>query len=142
MSSGAGKTRETDVTLFDLTGRRALITGASKGIGYAIAEALAGAGASVVLNARNLDRLEDAKAALAAKAFTVDIAPFDAADPEAVEAGIAAIEQTLGPIDILVNNAGMQLGRRWRLSRSTPGSACVPPISTVPSWSGRLWPAA
>ena len=108
MSSGAGKTRETDVTLFDLTGRRALITGASKGIGYAIAEALAGAGASVVLNARNLDRLEDAKAALAAKAFTVDIAPFDAADPEAVEAGIAAIEQTLGPIDILVNNAGMQ----------------------------------
>jgi gluconate 5-dehydrogenase len=94
--------------LFDLTGRTALITGSSKGIGYAIASALASAGARVVLNARNAQALEQARAALCADGFVVHAAAFDVTDAEAVEAGVASVEAQVGPIDILVNNAGMQ----------------------------------
>jgi gluconate 5-dehydrogenase len=94
--------------LFDLTGRTALITGSSKGIGYAIAGALASAGARVVLNARNAQALEQARAALSADGFEVHAAAFDVTDAEAVEAGVASVEAQVGPIDILVNNAGMQ----------------------------------
>lgn len=94
--------------LFDLTGRTALITGSSKGIGFALAAALAGAGARVVLNARDAQRLEQARAALAAREYDVEAVAFDVTDAQAVDAGIAAIEEDIGPIDILVNNAGMQ----------------------------------
>jgi gluconate 5-dehydrogenase len=94
--------------LFDLSGRTALITGSSKGIGLALARALAGAGARTVLNARDAARLEQARAALAAGGAEVHAAAFDVTDAAAVEAGIARIEADVGPIDILVNNAGMQ----------------------------------
>ena len=94
--------------LFDLTGRTALITGSSKGIGYAIAAALASAGARVVLNARNAQTLEQARVALAGVGFDVHAAAFDVTDADAVEAGVAQVEAQIGPIDILVNNAGMQ----------------------------------
>jgi len=94
--------------LFDLTGRTAFITGSSKGIGLAIAEALASVGATVVLNARDAARLEQARAALAQRGVKVHAKAFDVTDEAAVEAGIAAIEAEVGPIDILVNNAGMQ----------------------------------
>ena len=94
--------------LFDLTGRTALITGSSKGIGYAIASALASAGARVVLNARSAPALEQARQALATNGFEVHAAAFDVTDAEAVEAGVAQVEAQIGPIDILVNNAGMQ----------------------------------
>ena len=94
--------------LFDLTGRTALITGSSKGIGFALAQALASAGARVVLNARDAGRLAQARDALAAGGFDVRVAAFDVTDAAAVEAGIAAVEADIGPIDILVNNAGMQ----------------------------------
>ena len=94
--------------LFDLTGRTALITGSSKGIGHAIARALASAGARVVLNARNAAALEQARQALAAEGFDVHAAAFDVTHAEAVEAGVAEVEAQIGPIDILVNNAGMQ----------------------------------
>ncbi len=94
--------------LFDLSGRTALITGSSKGIGYAIAQALAGAGASVVLNARNETALQSARDALAAQGFKVHAAAFDVTDADAVQAGVARVEADIGPIDILVNNAGMQ----------------------------------
>ena len=94
--------------LFDLTGRTALITGSSQGIGFALAHALAGAGARVVLNARDAGRLAQARDALAADGFDVRVAAFDVTDAAAVEAGIAAVETDIGPIDILVNNAGMQ----------------------------------
>ena len=94
--------------LFDLTGRTALITGSSKGIGYAIAAALASAGARVVLNARNAQALEQARVALAGVGFDVHAAAFDVTDADAVEAGVAQVEAQIGPIDILVNNAGMQ----------------------------------
>ncbi len=94
--------------LFDLTGRTALITGSSKGIGHALAGALASAGARVVLNARDEARLAQASAALVARGFAASGVAFDVTDPAAVEAGIARIEAEVGPIDILVNNAGMQ----------------------------------
>jgi gluconate 5-dehydrogenase len=96
------------VNLFDLSGRLALVTGASKGIGYAIAEALASAGARIVINARDAARLEEARASLAAKGYSVSAVAFDVSDPDAVTAGIETIENDIGPIDILVNNAGMQ----------------------------------
>jgi len=96
------------MTLFDLTGRLALVTGSSKGIGFALAQALASAGATVVLNARDTAKLEEARATLAATGTKVHAAAFDVTDPGAVTQGIAAIEADIGPLDILVNNAGMQ----------------------------------
>ncbi|MDH4390753.1 MAG: SDR family oxidoreductase [Aquabacterium sp.] len=96
------------MNLFDLNGRTALITGASKGIGFALAVALGQAGARVVLNARGADALARAVDALRAQGISADAAPFDVTDAAAVDAGVAAIEAGIGPIDILVNNAGMQ----------------------------------
>ena len=94
--------------LFDLTGRLALVTGSSKGIGFAIAEGLVGAGAEVVLNARNGKELEEARARLAAGGRKVHALPFDVADQPAVESAVDKIERDIGPIDILFNNAGIQ----------------------------------
>jgi gluconate 5-dehydrogenase len=96
------------VNLFNLTGRTALITGSARGIGYAIAEALCQAGARVILNARSPPTLAAAAERLRGKGGAVETCPFDVRDPDAVEAAVAGIERTLGPIDILVNNAGMQ----------------------------------
>ncbi|MDR6392521.1 SDR family oxidoreductase [Paraburkholderia phenoliruptrix] len=94
--------------LFDLTGRRALITGSSIGIGFALARGLAGAGAEVVLNGRGEARLAEAVKRLREEGASAHAASFDVTSPEAVEAAIAWIEREIGPIDILVNNAGMQ----------------------------------
>jgi len=99
---------DTRLKLFDLSGRRALITGSSKGIGFAMAEALASAGAAIVLNARGAGRLDEARSRLAAGGHEVSAAAFDVTDPDAVAAGVDAIERDLGAIDILVNNAGVQ----------------------------------
>ena len=94
--------------LFDLTGRIALITGSSQGIGLALAQALGAAGARVVLNARTAGKLEQACAALRAQGVVADAAAFDVTDGDAVDAGVARVEANIGAIDILVNNAGMQ----------------------------------
>ena len=94
--------------LFDLTGRIALVTGSSQGIGFALATALGSAGATLVLNARDAARLGQAQRALQERGFNVHTAAFDVTDPVAVEAGVAEIESRVGGIDILVNNAGMQ----------------------------------
>jgi gluconate 5-dehydrogenase len=93
---------------FDLSGRTALITGSSAGIGYAIARGLAGAGARVVLNARSTDKLERAAAQLREEGATVFTSAFDVSAGDAVNAAVDRIEAEVGPIDILVNNAGMQ----------------------------------
>ena len=93
---------------FDLSGRTALITGSSSGIGFALARGLAGAGARVVLNARNAAKLEAAAELLRAEGLQVLTAAFDVTSGEAVTAAIARIEAEVGAIDILVNNAGMQ----------------------------------
>ena len=93
---------------FDLSGRLALVTGSSAGIGLALAQGLAGAGATVVLNARRTDKLQAAAEALRAQGATVHAMAFDVTDATAVAAAVARIEAEIGAIDILVNNAGMQ----------------------------------
>jgi len=94
--------------MFDLTGQRALITGSSQGIGFALARGLAGAGAEIVLNGRDEAKLSAAAAELAAEGAVVHQLAFDATDHDAVKAAVDGFEATTGPIDILVNNAGMQ----------------------------------
>jgi gluconate 5-dehydrogenase len=93
--------------LFDLTGKRALVTGSSQGIGFAIARGLADHGAEVVLNGRDGDKLAAAAATLAARGHKVSTSGFDVTSPKAVTEAVDAIEKA-GAIDILVNNAGMQ----------------------------------
>lgn len=93
---------------FSLAGRRALVTGSSRGIGFAIARALAGAGASVVLNARDSVALGEAAAQLAETGADVRAVAFDVTSSESITDAVEYIEAELGPIDILVNNAGMQ----------------------------------
>ena len=96
------------MTLFDLTGRIALVTGSSQGIGLALARALASAGAAVVLNGRDSAKLDAAASTLAGEGFTVHAALFDVTDAAAVREAVAKIEREIGPIGILVNNAGIQ----------------------------------
>ena len=94
--------------LFDLAGKRALVTGSSQGIGYALAEGLAAAGAAVVLNGRAEVRLAEAAAVLRAGGAEVAELAFDVTDHAASRAAVDGFEAAKGPIDILVNNAGMQ----------------------------------
>jgi gluconate 5-dehydrogenase len=108
---------ESSLNMFNLAGRRALITGSSTGIGLALAKGLAGAGAHVVLNARNEERLSEAVGQLLDQGASAHAASFDVTDPEDVERAIENIESRIGPIDILVNNAGMQ--RRAPLEQFT-----------------------
>lgn len=96
------------VELFDLTGRRALVTGSSQGIGFALAAGLLRAGAEVVLNGRDAARLSEAADRLSEQGGVVHQLPFDATDHAAVRAAVDGFEQDVGQIDILVNNAGMQ----------------------------------
>jgi len=98
----------TDTSLFSLAGRRALITGSSQGIGFALARGLAGAGAEIVLNGRDAAKLETAASALRETGATVTTLAFDATDAGAVRAAVDGFEAGAGSIDILVNNAGMQ----------------------------------
>jgi len=94
--------------LFSLEGRTALVTGSSQGIGHALAEGLAGAGARIVLNGRDEERLAAAAERLAATGAHVDTLPFDVTDHAAARAAVDRHEAQKGPIHILVNNAGMQ----------------------------------
>lgn len=93
--------------LFDLTGRRILVTGSSKGIGRALATGLADHGADVILNARGAQSLEIAANEMRAAGHSVTTSVFDVTNADAVADAIAEIE-TDGPIDGLINNAGMQ----------------------------------
>lgn len=93
--------------IFDLSGKRALVTGSSQGIGFAIARGLAGAGAHVVVNGRDAVKTDAAAQRLAAEGLSVSAAAFDVTDPEAVNAAVARLEGE-APLDILVNNAGIQ----------------------------------
>ncbi len=94
--------------LFSLAGKRALVTGSSQGIGFALAEGLGRAGAHPVLNGRDKVKLESAHKQLTAKGLIVQSVAFDVTDEAAVNEAIAKIELENGAIDILVNNAGMQ----------------------------------
>lgn len=94
--------------LFSLAGKKALITGSSQGIGYALAKGLAEAGAEIVLNGRDTSKLSAAAATLKQDGATVYELAFDATEGDAVNAAIDAFEADHGAIDILINNAGMQ----------------------------------
>jgi gluconate 5-dehydrogenase len=97
------------VNVFDLTGRSALVTGSSRGIGLALAQGLLEAGARVMVHGRNIDQATSAAASLAAATGgETSVSTFDITDPAAVDQGIADIEQRWGTPDILVNNAGIQ----------------------------------
>ena len=93
---------------FSLAGKRALVTGSSRGIGFGIAAALAGAGADVILNARDEVALGEASDRLAKGGARVRALAFDVTSEDSVGEAIAFAEGEIGPIDILVNNAGMQ----------------------------------
>lgn len=92
---------------FDLSGRVALVTGSSKGIGFALSKGLAEAGARLVMNGRNVADLETAADTLRATGAQVDTLPFDVTDAVAVREAVNEYER-VGQIDILINNAGMQ----------------------------------
>lgn len=95
--------------LFDLTGKIALVTGSSRGLGYTIAEGLGRAGATVVLNGVNEERLNQSVAALKDMGINAHGAAFDVTDSERIQAQVARIEAEIGPVDILFNNAGIQI---------------------------------
>jgi NAD(P)-dependent dehydrogenase (short-subunit alcohol dehydrogenase family) len=92
---------------FDLTGKKALVTGASSGIGQRMAECLAEAGATVVASARRADRLEQTVDRIQAAMSVV----MDVSDVESVRQGIDTADKELGGLDILVNNAGILLDK-------------------------------
>ncbi len=94
---------------FQLHGRRALVTGSSAGIGFALARALGQAGASLVLNGRDAAKLQTSVEQLRSEGLTAVAAAFDVTNSSAVQHAIDTIEATHGSIDILVNNAGMQI---------------------------------
>jgi gluconate 5-dehydrogenase len=94
--------------LFDLSGRRALVTGSSQGIGLSLALGLGRAGAAIVLNGRDGAKLDGAVAQLRGEGIAAEAAAFDVSDAGAVRRSIDRIEAEIGPLDILVNNAGIQ----------------------------------
>ncbi|MBL8332210.1 MAG: SDR family oxidoreductase [Rubrivivax sp.] len=97
-------------TLFDLSGRTALVTGGSRGLGLQIAEALGEAGAKIMLTSRKASDLEEAAADLAAKGIDARWVAADASDPAQVQKVVTEAMERLGQIDILVNNAGATWG--------------------------------
>lgn len=94
--------------LFQLDGRRALITGSTQGIGLALAYGLARAGATVVLNGRDPQRVAAAAEKMRADGFAAECAAFDVTQQAAVIEAIDRVERECGAIDILINNAGIQ----------------------------------
>ncbi|WLA81256.1 MULTISPECIES: SDR family NAD(P)-dependent oxidoreductase [Bradyrhizobium] len=92
---------------FRLGGKTAIITGAGQGIGLACAEALAEAGAKVIIGDRDVKVANDALAALKAKGFDADIALMDVTDSRRVSAVADELVRKYGKVDILVNNAGI-----------------------------------
>lgn len=104
-----GTTVPPGLAMFDLTGRLALVTGSSRGIGRALAEGLARAGATVIVHGRDAGKASRASKEIEdASGVTTHSFTFDVTVASAVDAGIAAIESELGVPDILVNNAGLQ----------------------------------
>jgi gluconate 5-dehydrogenase len=95
--------------LFDLSGKTALVTGSSSGLGLAMARGLAEAGAAVVLNGRDEAKLAATAGTFKAAGLNASIRPFDVADDAAVRAAFNAFDAEGVEIDILVNNAGTQL---------------------------------
>jgi NAD(P)-dependent dehydrogenase (short-subunit alcohol dehydrogenase family) len=94
---------------FDLTGKVALVTGASSGLGVHFARTLAAAGASVAIAARRADRLASLQAELREAGRKAVAVELDVQSGDSITAAFAAVEEALGPIDIVVNNAGISI---------------------------------
>ena len=97
--------------LFDLSGRTALVTGASQGLGRRFAETLAEHGAAVALAARQLDKLRELERAIAGRGGRAASVTLDVTDRSGIERAIATVEDALGPVDILINNAGVAVSK-------------------------------
>jgi len=93
--------------LFDLSGRVALVTGASRGLGRVMADALAEAGAHVVINARDPAVAEERVTGLAGRGLSASAAPFDVTDEAAMTAAVAGIAERQGRLDCVIANAGI-----------------------------------
>jgi NAD(P)-dependent dehydrogenase (short-subunit alcohol dehydrogenase family) len=96
----------------DLSGRVALVTGASGGLGAQFAKTLSRAGAAVVLASRRLDKLKDLRAQIEAADGDAHVVELDVTDYASIKAGVAHAETEVGPIDILVNNSGVSTTQR------------------------------
>jgi gluconate 5-dehydrogenase len=95
------------IELFNLKGKKTLITGSSQGIGYALAKGLDAAGAEIILNGRNKDKLDQAAKSLSPKHNLYQLS-FDVTNQNETNKAINKFENEIGPIEILINNAGMQ----------------------------------
>jgi gluconate 5-dehydrogenase len=125
--------------MFNLSGKRALITGSSQGIGFALARGLASAGAEIILNGRDQAKLATAAQELGGEGATVQSLAFDATDHAAVRRAVDGFEAEVGAIDILINNAGMQHRTALQDFQRMPLNACCRPISRrFFMWAKRL----
>ncbi|WP_336516345.1 gluconate 5-dehydrogenase [Pollutibacter soli] len=95
------------LSLFNLEGKNALVTGATQGIGFSIARALGKAGAHIIVNARKPEKLEKALVLFDGEGISCSGSLFDITDVAAIKKSVSEIEENTGPIDILVNNAGV-----------------------------------
>ena len=127
----------------DLSGRVALVTGASSGLGAQFARTLAEAGAAVVLAARRIERLKALRAEIEAEGGDAHVVALDVTDHDSIKAAVAHAETEMGTIDILVNNSGVsttqQAASTWRPRTTTTSWT---PTRAAPSSSRRRWPSA
>src|SRR5579859_8013247 len=98
---------KTGVNIFDLTGKTAIVTGASHGLGVTFAEALSAAGAKVVLAARSAEKLDAVTKRIGRLGGVAHAIPCDVAMPDQVRAMVGGAWDRFGRVDILVNNAGI-----------------------------------
>ncbi|MBS0317873.1 MAG: SDR family oxidoreductase [Proteobacteria bacterium] len=96
----------------DLSGRVALVTGASGGLGAQFARTLAGAGAAVVLGSRRIEKLKDLRARIEGEGGDAHVVGLDVTDLQSIKAAVARAETEVGSIDILVNNSGVSTTQR------------------------------
>jgi gluconate 5-dehydrogenase len=124
-------------SLFDLSGRTALVTGSSGGLGFAMAAGLAEAGARLVLNGRDGARLEAAAHDLAKAGHSVSTLPFDVVDEMAIQAAFDRLDRDGIAVDILVNNAGIQFRKPMIELAGTDWRRVVDTNLTAPFLLGR-----
>lgn len=96
----------------ELSGRAALVTGASSGLGWRFAEVLAQAGAAVVLSGRRIERLKELRARIEGQGGDAHVVEVDVTDQASIRAAVAHAETEMGPVDILVNNAGISMQQK------------------------------
>ena len=96
----------------DLSGRVALVTGASGGLGAQFAKTLSRAGAAVILASRRMDKLKDLRAFIEAEGGAAHVVELDVTDHDSIKSAVAHAETEVGPIDILINNSGVSTTQR------------------------------